>query len=235
MACHHLEALLARVTDRLGLRAHMLSLPTAFLASFRYSRDAADQRTVILRIDPGSMDLSKQSKLIMVGRSVALGRLSAEAAATRVREIESEPGLAWWLKVPAGVVVAGAASRLFGGGFAEILLSALTGLLVVLLAHGVRATRAQRLQEPLAALLAAIVASFGSSWLVGASPAITVLGGLMVMLPGYALTVALDELAARHLVAGTSRIMGALTVILFLGLSVLVADKRITSPSHVVS
>jgi uncharacterized membrane protein YjjB (DUF3815 family) len=60
---------------------------------------------------------------------------------------------------------------------------------------------------------------------VQSSSALMVLGGLMLCLPGYALTVALDELAARHLVAGTSRLMGALTVILFLGLSVLLAEK----------
>ncbi len=28
MVCHHLESLLGRVTERLGLTAHMLSLPT---------------------------------------------------------------------------------------------------------------------------------------------------------------------------------------------------------------
>jgi uncharacterized membrane protein YjjP (DUF1212 family) len=34
MACHHLESLLGRVADKLGLKAQMLSLPTAFLVSF---------------------------------------------------------------------------------------------------------------------------------------------------------------------------------------------------------
>jgi uncharacterized membrane protein YjjP (DUF1212 family) len=179
-------------------------------------------------MDPGSMDLSRQSKLIMVGRAVADGTLSVETASSQVAAIEREPGLAWGLQIPAGAVVAGAASRLFGGGFAEMLLAAVIGLLVAILTRAVRGTRAQRLHDPFGAAVAALVAACGSSFLVSASPAITVLGGLMLLLPGYAFTVALDELAARHLVAGTSRIMGALTVILFLGLSVLLADKLTT-------
>jgi uncharacterized membrane protein YjjP (DUF1212 family) len=225
MACHHLESLLGRVAERLGLKSHMLSLPTAFLASFDEGRASVGARSVIVRIDPGRMDLSRQSKLIMVGRQVADGTLPVYAATERVVEIEREPGLAWWLQIPAGAVVAGAASRLFGGGFGEMILSFMIGLLVAILTRAVRTTRAQRLHDPMAAIVAAVVASVGSAWIVDASPAIVVLGGLMLMLPGYAFTVALDELAARHLVSGTARIMGALTVILFLGLSVLLAGK----------
>jgi uncharacterized membrane protein YjjP (DUF1212 family) len=228
MACHHLESLLARVAARLGIEAHMLSLPTAFLASF-LDGESAGPRSVILRLDPGTMDLSRQSKLIMVGRSVADGSLSLDEARRRVSEIESEPGLPWWLQIPAGTVVAGAASRLFGGGLAEVLLGCVIGLLAVVLTRAVRETRAARLHVPLAAVIAAAVASQGATWLVAASPTVTVLGGLMLLLPGYAFTVALDELAARHLVAGTSRIAGALTVILFLGLSVLLAGKLATA------
>jgi uncharacterized membrane protein YjjP (DUF1212 family) len=225
MACHHLESLLGRVADRLGLKSHIFSLPTAFLASFDEGRAHEGARSFIVRIDPGRMDLTRQSKLILVGRQVADGTLGVEEAARRVAEIEREPGLAWWIQVPAGAVVASAASRLFGGGFGEMLLAALIGLAVAVLTRSIRATRAQRLHDPLAAVVAAVIASVGSAWVVEASPTIVVLGGLMLMLPGYAFTVAVDELAARHLVAGTARIMGALTVILFLGLSVIVAGK----------
>ena len=225
MACHHLESLLARVAARLRLEAHMLSLPTAFLASFLDGDSVAGPRSVILRLDPGTMDLTRQSKLIMVGRSVAEGSLSLDEATRRISEIESEPGSPWWTQIPAGTIVAGAASRLFGGGLAEVLLGCIIGLLIVVMTRAFRGTRADRLLHPLAAVLAAAVASLGATWLVAVSPTITVLGGLMLLLPGYAFTVALDELAARHLVAGTSRIAGALTVILFLGLSVLLAGK----------
>jgi uncharacterized membrane protein YjjP (DUF1212 family) len=126
MACHHRESLLGRVAERLSLKSHVLSLPTAFLASFDEGRASAGARAVIVRIDPGSMDLSRQSGLIMVGRQVAAGTLSVDVAAERVVEIEHEPGLAWRIQTPTGAVVAGAASRLFGVGFGELLLAVTT-------------------------------------------------------------------------------------------------------------
>jgi uncharacterized membrane protein YjjP (DUF1212 family) len=126
MACHHLESLLGRVAERLELRANILSLPTAFLASFDEGAGSG-QRSAIVRLDPGSMDLYRQSRLIMIGRSVAAGTLSVETAMSQVVEIEREPGLAWGLQIPAGAVVAGAASRLFGGGLAEMLLATVIG------------------------------------------------------------------------------------------------------------
>lgn len=123
----------------------MLALPTASLASFDDGRASARARSVIVRIDPGSLHLSRQSKLIMVGRQVAVGTLSMDAAAERMGEIAREPGLACWLQLAAGAVVAGAAGRLFGGGFGELLLAALIGLFVAILTRAIRATRAQRL------------------------------------------------------------------------------------------
>lgn len=224
MACHHLESLLGRVAARLDLEAQMLSLPTAFLASFA-ARDASfAPRSVIVRLDPGSIDLTRQSKLVLVGRSVADGAMTVDEAFGRIAEIERAPGAPWWLLLIAGTLVAGVASRLFGGSLGEVIIGSAIGLLVVLVTRLVRGTPAQRLYEPLAAVLAAVVASLATRWLVAASPTIAVLGGLMILLPGYALTVGLDELSARHWVAGTSRLAGALSVILFLGLSVLVAS-----------
>lgn len=225
MACHHLESLLGRVAVRLNLDAQMLSLPTAFLASFAGRGQAPADRSVIVRLDPGSIDLTRQSKLILVGRSVADGTMSVDEAAARMSAVEREPGPSWWLLLCAGTVVAGVASRLFGGGLGEVITGSVIGLLVVMIARLVRGTRAQRLYEPLAAVLAAVVASLATRWLVPASPTIAVLGGLMMLLPGYAFTVGMDELSARHWVAGTARLAGAFSVILFLGLSVLVASK----------
>jgi uncharacterized membrane protein YjjP (DUF1212 family) len=225
MASHHLESLLGRVAARLELDAQMLSLPTAFLASFSGHRPAPSVRTVIVRLDPGSIDLTRQSKLILVGRRVADGTMTVDEARARMSAVEREPGPSWWLLLCAGTVVAGAASRWFGGGFGEVIIGSVIGFFAVIIARLVRGTRAQRLYEPLAAISAAVVASLGTRWLVAASPTVAVLGGFLLLLPGYAFTVGMDELSARHWVAGTARLAGAFSVILFLGLSVLVASK----------
>lgn len=233
MPSHHLESLLERIAARLELDAQMLSLPTAFIASFAEHGPNRSARSVILRLDPGGMDLTRQSKLILVGRSVANGTMGVAEALDHMAEVEREPEPSWWLPLVAGTLVAGAASRLFGGGLGEVMVGSVIGFLVVVITRLVHGTRAQRLSEPLAAVLAAVVASLGTSWVAAGSPTIAVLGGLMLLLPGYTFTVGLDELSARHWLSGTARIAGALSSLLFLGLSVLVASRiAVLTPSH---
>jgi uncharacterized membrane protein YjjP (DUF1212 family) len=225
MACHHLESLLERVAAGLGLDAQILSFPTAFIASFSPPGQTRSTQSAILRLDPGNIDLTRQSKLVVLARQVADGTLKVEQARARIAEIEGEPGAAWWVPLLAGPVTSGAASRLFGGGLGEMILASAIGLLVVLFTQIVSNTRAQRMCDPLAAILAAVAVSLSTRWLIAASPTVAVLGGLVTLLPGYTFTVGLDELSARHWVAGTARLAGALSSLLFLGLSVLVAGK----------
>jgi uncharacterized membrane protein YjjP (DUF1212 family) len=188
---------------------------------------------VIVRLEPGNIDLTRQSKLTMVGRAVADGTMAVSEAGGRVACIEREPGPAGWQAFLSGMLASGAVARLFGGGLGDMILAGIIGLLVVFIVRRLRGTRARRLNEPLAAVGAAVIASLGTRLVTAGSPAITVLGGLMLLLPGYAFTIGMDELSARHLVAGTSRLAGALSIILFLGPSVLVADKlAILLPGH---
>ena len=50
------------------------------------------------------------------------------------------------------------------------------------------------------------------------SPFIVTLSGIIVLIPGLTLTIAMNELAHRHLVSGTARLTGALITFLQIGL-----------------
>jgi uncharacterized membrane protein YjjB (DUF3815 family) len=60
-----------------------------------------------------------------------------------------------------------------------------------------------------AAAVAGFVAAFGAVHLAPLSTYVATLAGLIVLVPGYTLTVAIAELAMRHLVSGTARFAGA--------------------------
>jgi uncharacterized membrane protein YjjB (DUF3815 family) len=51
------------------------------------------------------------------------------------------------------------------------------------------------------------------------------LGGLIVLLPGFSLTIAMKELAARHLASGTARMAGAFTVFIAITFGVAVGRQ----------
>jgi uncharacterized membrane protein YjjB (DUF3815 family) len=93
--------------------------------------------------------------------------------------------------------------------------STVIGLFIGALAAGVRRVRdAPRVFEPAAALLASILAAL-AAWVVpGLSVYMTTLGGLIVLVPGLTLTVALTELSTGNLQSGTARLFGATVVFL---------------------
>ena len=69
-----------------------------------------------------------------------------------------------------------------------------------------RSPQAARVLEPVAALLAAALAVTAASVLGPMSVQVATLSGLIVLLPGLGLTVAINELASRHLISGASRL-----------------------------
>ena len=73
--------------------------------------------------------------------------------------------------------------------------------------------------------LASLLVALASLLWGGLSTSITVLGGVIVLVPGLTLTVAMNELATRHLMSGTGRLMGAATTFLVIGLGVALGGK----------
>ncbi len=224
--CHNLEALIHRLTQALLLPSQVMSLPTAFLASFG---PWEHQRSVIVRVDAQGLDLTKVAKLIGVAHDVAEGRATVTDGTAQVVAIEQAPvtfGSNWQLV--AGTLASAAVGRLFGGSVADMLVSALIGLVVAVQARLLAQSRAARVYEPLAAVTASAIAAAAAYAFIPISPVIVVLSGLIMMLPGYTITVAFDELAARHLVAGTTRLVSAITMVVFLGLGVVLVNKMVS-------
>lgn len=221
---HRLEAALEAVARRLGLEAHLFSLPTALFASFG---DERGQRSFQLRVEPGSMNLARLGALDRLAEDVALGRVDPVEGARRIDLIESQPPpYPGWLGLTAFSLASASAARFLGGGWAEMAAGALIGLAIGLLA--LLAERTPRLGlafEPLAAALAAFMAALLASLGLPLSVYLATLAGLIVLVPGLTLTVALNELAQRHLMAGTARLAGAMGTFFFIAFGVALGDR----------
>jgi uncharacterized membrane protein YjjB (DUF3815 family) len=86
-----------------------------------------------------------------------------------------------------------------------------------------------RLFELLAACLAAALATAAPALGLHVSAPLATLAGVVVLLPGFSLTIAMAELAAGHLASGTARLAGAFMV--FIGITFGVAVGRQISAS----
>lgn len=214
-----LEEALERCSARLGLRGQFLSTPTSLLFGFG---EGPSQRLHLTRIEPGDVDLGMLADLDEVIEGLLLGRLDADAALARLEALDGAPRrYPRWTLVPGFTLASGTAAVFFGGGALDAVLAGLCGLLIGALALVVgRREQAALVFETLAALIAAAVGVASDALWSEASSTIITLSGLIVLVPGLTLTVAMNELAARHLVAGTARLAWAATVLISIGLGV---------------
>ncbi len=221
---HRLEAALGRVSLRLGLRAQFFSMPTALFASFGREED---QRTFQIRVEPGAMDLRTLSALEAVADEVAAGTIGPGEGVVRVAAAMGAPQpYPAWLATLCFAVTSAAAARFFGGGAREIAASGAVGLVIGLLALvAERVPSLGRVFEAVAAMTSAVLACIAARYFGPVSVYIPTVAGIIVLVPGFTLTVAMTELATRNLVSGTARLAGAAGTFLAIGFGVALGTR----------
>lgn len=213
------EQVLNEASARLGIIGQFFVTPTSIFSAFG---PQVNQRTYLMRVEPGETDLGRLARIDNVVVEVIAGRLTPAEGSARLGEIEHAPS-PWSTPVTtlAYATASGAACRFLGGGTAEILVATALGLITGLLAiFAGRLPAVSRVFTPLASFVAAFLAAAGASVLGGYSPSVAMLAGLIVLLPGMMLTTAMSELAANHLSAGTARLSGAFIVFISLAVGV---------------
>jgi len=218
---HRIEAALQAVSSRLGFEGQFFATPTAIFASLE---SEAGERTILIRVDPGEIQLDKLSRLDRLLTRLISGEIPPAQASRDVDDIvDAPPRYGRALTVTAFATGSAAASRFFGGGWHEFIVCGLIGLVTGLLAL-LAARFPGRLGafEALAAFSAGVVAAVAGALLVPTSVYVATCAGLIVLIPGLSLTMGITELATRNLVAGTSRLTNALIVLLFIGFGVAV-------------
>lgn len=216
---HRLEDLLGAVLARRGASARFFSSPTALFASFGTPESL---KTGLVRVEPGEMDLSRLSEIdALAHRIIEDGLPLADANAELVRIVSRPHKRGMLANVAAFGLAAGCAARLFGGGLAESAVAGGIGLLVGVVVSLFGASPATaRVTDPVAAFLCSLLALVASRLVAPIRVEVATVAGLIVLLPGLSLTIALNELSSRHLIAGTSRLFGAGIVFLQLAFGV---------------
>ncbi|MCZ6837375.1 MAG: threonine/serine exporter family protein [Planctomycetota bacterium] len=216
---NRLEGALSMCAGLLGLESQFFSTPTSLFAAFG---KLENQRTYLIRVQPGEVDLGKLVELDETVNALEQGRIGVEDALTRVRFIVNAPPRYGPITQTISFSVIGAgAACFFGGAWREMLTAGLIGIVVSLML-GLVAKRpnSARLFETIIGMFAALLA-ITSSWLLGPfSTQTATLAGIIILLPGLTLTVAMNELATRDLVSGSARLIGAFMVLLALGFGV---------------
>lgn len=225
---HRLEQALEAVGRSLAVEARFLATPTSVQMAFG---PEVAQQSVLLRVEPGEQNLEKLARLQEIMSELLEGRLDVAEAPDRIEAVASARLRYGTLTtVVAYVLVASTAAILFGGGTREAGTAAVIGgALGALAVAAVGRPRAATAYPVMAAFLATLIAYAVAPWLAPLEPFLASLAGMIVLVPGLTVTIAVSELAARHLVSGTARLTGAITTFLQIGIGVALAWKAVAA------
>lgn len=216
IATDALESTLTKLAESIDLPLQILALPTSITIAVG---PRWNQKLALMRLEPGRVNLRKIAMLNEIYDDLRAGKIDFRAASLLVSNIDRHwPGISPLWQVPALALVAVGVAILLGGGVRELIVAGTIGAFT-----GIDAAVASK--NAVVARLFEVIASFVGTLTVGAfthfvGPTniyISIVAGVVVLLPGYSLTLALHELANGDLVAGVARLGKVLSVLLALG------------------
>ena len=216
VASDQLERTISSISSILGLQIEIFALPTNVTLAIgpRYA-----QQIVMLRMSPGRVNLRKLARLNEVFDDLQSGSIDLQSAILHLRELDSScPPPPVYMTILALASVAVGIAVLLGGGVHELIVAALIGVSTgVLSFFTTRNAVMDRLFEVFAAFVATLIVAAYTHYVHPVNLYISIVAGVVVLLPGYSLTLALHELANQDLIAGTARLGRVFAILLSLG------------------
>ncbi len=225
-----LEGAIRVVSQRLGVHTEIWSNPTGIILSFSTPQNSdGAEITRVLRLSPGDIDLRAMAMVDDIAERVMAGTLEVEAGLEALTVLDRPPTRR---RLAATVLAFGLASgsvaALLRTSVADVLASALIGLLIGLIAvPAAKRPRLNEASEALAAMIATFVASAIAAFLVPLSLQTVVIASLIVLMPGLMLTTAVAELSSGNWASGTARFAGASVVLLKLTFGTIAATQLV--------
>jgi uncharacterized membrane protein YjjP (DUF1212 family) len=210
-----IEDVLQLLSDDLGLKGVFSATPSTVLLEFH---DPNRREVRIERVHSNAIDLTRLDQIDTLFNQVAAKHLSPEAGLKRLDEIMlAPPRFGPKLDFVAYALTAAVATPMFGGSISDAGLGFAVGGGVGLVSHF--APRNQRV--PLGGFVAATIAAILAPLLGTANIDAATLGGIIILVPGFTLTLGISELVTHNMTAGVSRLGAALVTALSLSFGVL--------------
>ena len=224
MPSHRLEVALAQVSERMEMESQFLVTPTGIHASVG---PPGTSQTRLLRLEPGRINLGKQSQLHHLIGDVCAKRVTLEQAVATLDSLtRRSQGPGRLATVAAFGLASATAAVFFDGGRIEVATAAAIGLVNGLLVQAASLSRRFSMVMPAVAGLCAVLITALLQTAVGPMvPFIPTVAGLIILIPALNLTIAVNELAHGHLLSGTARFGGVLMTFLQLGFGVALGNK----------
>lgn len=206
-----LEAYLLRLANAFGLEGQFHSTPTNMIFAFR--KDEDDWQKLHLTSVEGGLDLTKLPKLDELVNKIVDGKLTIEEAEKSLNEIDKLPNPYGNLILGIGYILLGAGfAGLLAGSWVDVLFSSILSVVVfgmVILAGRKGGWLADWL--PLSsAFVAGSIAVVIKQFVPELNYMLVALSAIIVLVPGYSVSIGIAELVNNHVVSGMTNLMNGL-------------------------
>jgi len=228
-AAHHIEGALSGLASSLLAGGQFFVTPTAIIAEMESMNGERELRLV--RVRPQGIELDRLSSIDEIGDQVIRREISIIEAMDRIDRLDSgaRRPVVTLFQMLSFILATASFCAFLQGSIRETLVAGSLGVLVWL---WLRWTQPQatmgEIAEPLAGFLMALFVS-ALTHLQPLRQEIVILSGLIVLIPGLSITIALSELSTKNLVAGTARLTGAITELLKLSFAVALGSQLLPS------
>nr|MBL8411457.1 threonine/serine exporter family protein [Dechloromonas sp.] len=221
---HDLESAMKEIGQRLGVRVEGFAVLT-FLALTVVSGNNS-RRVELLRLPPYDYNMARLIELEALCREIDSGDHLDSYAEKLAGIMRQPPPWSGWAFVGMGFLLSASVALLLRGGWAEMACGGLIGMGFV--AGYLQFARIPRLGPAVPVILCALAAiaaqALAHVW-PQQVPFISAVAGVVLLLPGFMLTVAMSELATQNYLAGTGRLAGAFVLLFLMGAGLVIGTQ----------
>jgi len=226
-----LEGAMSSAAQRLGLAAEVWSSPTAIIVSFAdlaQGEEGVAQVTQVMRLPPGDVNLARLVEADRIADGVIDGKIDLREGFHLLRALGAPESARAHATVIAsyGLAAATVVGLLLHSAWVDLLTAGFIGVVIgAITVLSVSRPRLSVASEAISALVATLIATLVSAYIVPLALKSVILGSLIVLLPGMALTTAVREISSQHLVSGVARMGGAVATLLKLTFGTVAATQ----------
>ncbi len=212
--------------------AQLIVFPTALIVSIPGVEGRSGEATALRSAENATLRFDQLTALYALADKARRAAVTPDDGLWELEAIRNlRPRFRWWMRIAGHGVAAAGVSLLLQPGWLAVILALALGMAVgcwVLVSASLVAGRV--LAPAVAALGVGVVVFALAAHGIGHAPMTELVPPLMTYLPGSVVTVAVGELAAGDMIAGSSRLVHGAMVFTQLALGVLAADVIVGLP-----
>lgn len=208
---YRVEETMSRICLAYGInKVDVFVIPTNIIITIKID-DNAISRTK--RVTSRTINLDKISKLNNLSRDIAFNNVSIEDAEIALNKIDSEKEYSLKVKILGFLITASSFTLLFGGNIKDALASGFTGIVLCILSYFLNILKTNNFFiNILSGALASLLAFFSIKLNLASNLNEIIIGSLMPLVPGLAITNSLRDIIAGDLVAGSAKFIEAFLI-----------------------